>query len=245
MAVYAQSEEVSSLSFSVVRQYTALVEGVARRVKSEHPKWYSYPLTDMINEGWIGFMDAYSRRNSNAKTFNGYARIRVRGAIMDHARTLDVLGRAARENIKKYQEAYHRLAQDYGRRPTRIELMDELGFTYDIFRNTELSPPFQLLSLDEILKPDGFIVDTTTEDAAALIDDRVEDPMRNLIIERMMELVEELPEQHRRVVIMYYFDNLYLKEIGQRLDVGESRTCQILAQAHDRLKQRMGDVNIE
>ena len=212
------------------------VRYIARRIHEHLPR--HVPFEDLVHAGVVGLIDALHKYDHNKHVqFGSYAKFRIRGAILDSLREMDWSPRDLRRKARLLEEAHHKLRSELGRNPTEPELAAEFGMDLR---------PLQLL-LGEI---DGLEVgslrveshfDGKEED---LCDSMPHDPqetplflcLRGEMKQQLARPISELPEKERQVLVLYYFQELTMKEVGAVLGVGESRVSQIHSTAVLRLR---------
>lgn len=188
---------------------------------------------DLIGFGMLGLIAAAdSWEPSRGLKFSTYAYTRIRGAILDELRRMDFLPRGRRERVRDLEEAFQRLEQEAGVPPTPEELAVALDTTVE--------------EVDEILLAARSSVHSSLEAGgseqlgALLQDPRSQDPVGSAEWEEMkqdlMRAIEDLPDQEKTVITLYYAEDLLLREISQVLGVTESRVSQI----HGRALYRLG-----
>lgn len=202
----------------------------------------SVEMDDLVGWGIMGLMDALEKYDHTQDIkFSTYASIRIRGAIIDQIRSLDWAPRSLRSMARKVGAAKEKLRQQKGAEPDTDEIATELGTTAEHVEDTiSQIQTAQVLALDNYLpseeKEDVRKVDVTSNTAAP-------DPstlaQRNERQERLVTAILELPDQMQKVLNLYYFEELTLKEIGAVLDVTESRICQIHSAAMKKLRKVM------
>lgn len=223
----------------IVHKYLHLVKYVAGRISVNLPP--NVELNDLINDGILGLIDAIEKYDdARGVKFETYAITRINGAILDALRSLDWVPRAVRQRARELERAYQQLETEFGRVPTEDELAGKLGVT-----RKELDHLMQrvrgtaVLSLEEFLPNEkGYeipLVDTLKDSDNDVTIAVEQGEIRNSLV----KAVEELPQQERTVIKLYYFDGLTLKEIKSELNVSESRVSQIHAQAVIHLRQKL------
>jgi len=213
-----------------ITRHLPLVQSVVERVAANLPP--TVDREDLFHAGVIGLIDAIDRFDaSRDNAFSTYAVLRIRGAIIDELRARDWIPRGTRTRAREYQQAVQDLAVELGRTPEDHELAERLGIAVDQLLDLERAAQLAVqVSLETPVGEDGRLGsvlahnDGRQADPAAGIDH--EDQRRVLL-----EALEQLKEQDRIILKLYYFEGLYMKEIAAILGRTESRVCQI----HSRL----------
>ena len=224
---------------TLIVQYIYLVRYVVGRVKVSLPVTIS--IEDIAGYGVEGLINAIERfspqKNTRCET---YALIRVRGAILDRIRSEDFLPRSVRKKIKDIKQAAEVLKQQLGRTATSTEIANYLDMDVDKVN--------QVMSEDVVVTS---IYDKrgTSEDSMEIID-TIEDSNKLNPQERMEEknvktdlqkALQRLPERERVLMVLYYQENMTMKEIGETIGMSESRVCQLHAQAIMKLKNILNE----
>lgn len=224
----------------LVEQYLPMVKSLAHHVASRLPH-NAIDLNDLIQAGVLGLIDAVKRFDpSRGIKFETYAHLRVKGAILDELRAQDTLPRTWRHRARAYEEAYLKLEQRLGRIPSVEEVAAELGIPIEQCQD-ELKglAGLKLISLDGQV----FDGDQSRSLREVLADTEGRDPVEILglgeLRERLAQAIEELPEKHRLVITLYYYEELTMKEIAMVLGVTESRVSQIHSEAILSLRAKM------
>jgi RNA polymerase sigma factor for flagellar operon FliA len=222
----------------LVEQYLPLVRYVVARLPVTMPA--SLDRDDFFSVGVMGLMHAAATFDpSRGASFKTFAYTAIRGAILDEVRKHDPVPRNRRDRLRKMERANSALYAELDREPTLPELAALLGCT-----ESELDDDLQALhtsrtlSLDETYGHDEEAGSLASQIASGIADPSAGADDRESI-ERMTRAIAELPETDRHVVVLYYHEQLYLKEIGQILGVTESRVSQILTRAIERLRQKL------
>src|SRR5579875_1946407 len=202
----------------VLRQYLPLVRRVVQRLAARKPPHIE--LDDLVSWGIVGLLDAIGKYDpAKEALFSTYAQFRIRGAILDHLRSLDWVPRSVRQKASLIEKITHQLEGRLGRPPTE----EEIG---------EMS----LFSLEDL----GFGSGEERLKSGQNGDEGEADPLRALLSHERVHLVAEaiqhLPERERIVVTLYYHEELTMKEVGAVLGLTESRVSQLHSQAMLRLK---------
>ncbi len=218
------------------------VRYIARRIHERLPK--HVPLEDLVHAGVIGLIDAAHKFDQGKHVqFSSYAKFRIRGAILDSLREMDWSPRALRRKARGIDEAYNHLAIRLGRSPTEPEMADKLGMDLHEFQLLlrELSG-LEIGRLRVESPRDGKEENLSDYLPAAPEDTPYFQCLRSEMKDLLARVISELPEKDRRVLELYYFEELTMKEIGVVLNVGESRVSQIHSLAVIRLRARLGEM---
>jgi len=222
----------------LIVRYMRVVKYVAGRIAIHVPS--SVEMDDLIGWGVLGLIDAVEKYDPFQDIkFSTYASIRVRGAIIDQIRSLDWAPRSLRAMARRINEARDTLRQREGRDPTIDEIAAELDTTPEHVDETMAQlQTAHILSLDDYLpsdeSEDGRKIDLTSDARAANPEKMALEGERQ---ERLVEAILKLPDQQQKVLNLYYYEELTLKEIGMVLDVTESRVCQIHKAAMQKLRK--------
>jgi len=215
-----------------------IVKYVAGRVAIHVPS--SVEMNDLVGWGVLGLLDAVDKFDHTQDVkFSTYASIRIRGAIIDQIRSLDWAPRSLRSMARKVGAARDKLRHEKGLEPSSEDLAEELGTTPEHVEETMSQlQTAQILSLDDYLLPedrsDGRKLDVTTGDTGRTPEDDLQQSEKQEIL---VDAILKLPEQQQKVLNLYYYEELTLKEIGAVLEVSESRICQVHGAAIKTLKK--------
>ncbi len=214
-------------------RHLPLVRRIAGQLAAQLPA--SVDIADLEQAGMIGLWDALERGSDQAAAqFGAYAAIRIRGAIYDELRRQDWLPRRSRVQERAIQKTMQALTQSLGRPPDDTEVAAALGWTLEAYQSVLAQTSLQLLYLEDLGPGDGIEFTerhadlSIAEPDAALQDEQLERDLRDAIL--------ALPERERLILSLYYQEELQLKEIGQVLEVSESRVSQLMKQAVMRLR---------
>ena len=223
----------------LIVEYAPLVKYIANRIAMRLPPHIE--VSDLINAGIIGLIDAIEKFDPDKEVkFKTYAEIRIRGAILDELRSMDWIPRSIRKVINKLVNAYHELEQQLGRPAKDEEIAELLGLQmeefYKLLKHSAGAP---LISLDVMVDHD----DKRRDILSCLVDPKTTDAFGvlglNELKDRVAGAIDDLPEKEKQVVSLYYYDELTMKEIGEVLDLTESRVSQIHTKAILRLRVRI------
>lgn len=219
------------------QRYIPLVRHEALRLQVRLPA--SVELDDLLQAGGIGLLSAVERYDSLQGTaFTTYAVQRIRGAMLDELRSRDWVPRSVRRHAREVAQAIHQAEQQLGRAASEQEVAQTLNISLQEYRQILLDTNnSQLFSYDEWCEDHGDSVDNLLpgHEEANPLNVLMEGKLR----ERVIEAIDALPEREKMVLVLYYQEELNLKEIGAVLEVGESRVSQLHSQAIKRLRSRL------
>lgn len=223
-------------SEDLVSKHAALVKRIAYHLMSRLPP--SVQADDLIQAGMIGLLEA--SRNYDATqgaSFETYAGIRIRGAMLDEIRRTDWTPRSVHRKARQVAEAVREIENQEGRDARDVEVAAKLGIDLNEYhRILQDATGCRVFSID-----DGGI--NGDEPPQPVADTHRNEPLDSLHTDdfksALAEAISNLPERERLVMAMYYDEELNLREIGEVLGVSESRVCQIHGQALIRLRARM------
>ena len=225
---------------AVVLKYDFLVKKIAYHLLARLPS--SVDVDDLIQAGMMGLIEAYKRfESTKGASFETYAGIRIRGAMMDEVRKSDWAPRSVRRNSRAVTTAIREVEAESGREATDIEVAAHMGISIDEYHEIlHSSMSTQLFSYEEMLESEhgGHELDIKVEGESGQPDLMVEEAGFQV---QLAKEIETLPEREKLVLSLYYNDELNLKEIGAVLGVSESRVSQIHSQAAMRLRSRLND----
>lgn len=229
---------------ALVKQYAPLVKYVAGKVAVGMPN--NVEFDDLVGYGVFGLFDAIEKFDPDKHVkFKTYAVTRIRGAIFDELRSIDWVPRSVRQKSRELEETVRRLESSLGRPATDEEIAKEMNMSVKELERTMLKVSgTSMLSLndvwytgedndkvsiaDSIESPDSLTPDTIVE----------KDEIRRVIV----QAIQELPEKEKKVLVLYYYEDLTLKEIGQVLHVTESRVSQLHTKAIMRLRTKLTNI---
>jgi len=214
------------------------VRFVARRLHERLPQHVE--LEDLVGAGIVGLIDAMDKFDFRKNVqFRSYAQFRIRGAILDSLRTLDWGSRDLRRKGRSIDEAWQKLNQSLGRRPSESEMCHQLGMTLHGYQ--QLLGELKGLEIGSL--NDFRFDDSPEEELAHVPADPDEDPLRRCIKSEMSSwlsaAVAKLSEREAKVLALYYVEEMTMKEIGAALGVVESRVSQIHSSAVVALRNKM------
>ena len=223
----------------LVEIYLPLVKYNGERIWSRLPE--GVELDDLISAGVFGLMDAIDAFDlTRGVKFETYCVPRIRGAMLDELRTMDWVPRLVRSKASKLNEAMKSLEARLGRQPNENELAEEMQISVPELEKMVLDAnAVNLISLNKKWYETDSYKDVREIDI--LEDKKGEDPTRRIQKADLMRLVTKgLNRNERLIIILYYYEELTMKEIGATLDLSESRVSQMHSSIVDRLKNQLG-----
>ncbi len=215
----------------LIERYLPLVRNVVDRIKLNLPPHVD--ADDLYSVGITGLIAAVKKYDpEQGSTFAAYATTRIRGSILDELRRMDWCPRRARAKARKLKEAIIEVEQRVGRAATEEEVREHLGISQKEYAKwLEESKPVCFVNIDataEHEESDGASLhELIADESDVSVRDRMEkDELMKLVSKR----IEELPEIPKKILAMYYFENMRLAEIAAVFGLTESRICQIHAQ---------------
>jgi RNA polymerase sigma factor for flagellar operon FliA len=216
-------------SDALVKKHAELVRRIAFHMVAKLPP--SVEVDDLIQAGMIGLLEAASQYHADrGASFETFAGIRIRGAMLDSLRAMDWTPRSVHRKARDLSKAIREVENATGAEASAASVAEHMGITLDEYHQiVQDAASSQLTSLDEIEGQEPVGVEL--------------DPSRTVsdvkFKQALIETIDGLPEREKLVMSLYYQDGLNLKEIGLVLGVTESRVSQLHGQAISRLKARL------
>lgn len=238
-ARYFADHDNKELRDALILQYIYLTRYVVGRVKVALPPTFSYE--DISSYGVEGLIDAVEKFSPKmGARFETYALVRIRGNIIDKIRSQDFLPRSVRRKIKDVKEAQEELKRQFGRAATNTEIANFLGIEREKVEQL-LSDDTTVTSIyDKKGSSDGDIeiIDTIQDSHNLAPHEELEEKD---VKKELENALKRLPERERTIMVLYYHENMTLKEIGEAINVSESRISQLHAQAIMKLKNLLSE----
>src|SRR5450756_2200850 len=217
---------------ALVQKYMPLVSAVMGRLAMTLPEHVSQD--DLFSAGLVGLLQALRNFDPGCNTsFETYARVRIRGAMLDELRRMDWVPRTIHEKARKLKAVLLELEQKLGRAPTESQMAKALKLTAD--EDSELldeGRPAAFVCLDSVSSSDegdgGALYEIIADNNG---NNPLENVSNNELKQVIFERLKELPEMQRKVLALYYLEDMHLREIAEIFNLTESRICQIHAQA--------------
>lgn len=234
-----QKNPSAELREKIIIEYAPLVRVVAGRLSMY--LGYNVEYEDLVSYGIFGLIDAIDKfdRGKDVK-FETYASLRIRGSILDQIRKMDWIPRSLRQKQKKMEAAISKIETQYGRPAKDEEIASELGIeTEELISWQGQAKITNIISLDEFVEAAG------EKEVNAIKSNSYEQPesiaLKNEIKQQLMDSLETLTDKERKVILLYYYEELTLKEISRILEVSESRVSQLHTKALQKMKVKLGD----
>jgi len=239
IAEYRESGDLK-LKEKVVLANMPLISYISERLAVSLP--HSVELDDLKSLGVLGLIDAIENYKPEKQVrFTSYAALRIKGSIIDGLRSLDWVPRSVRKKARNLEKLLHQLESELGRPVTDKEMAVRLGVELHEYQSMlEEVSPISFLSLNDTVYEDG--------DQAIRLGDVIKDaesfgPYSDLerkeVKQILVEGINSLPEREKLVLALYYYEELTLKEIGEVMQISESRVCQIHTEAMLRLRGKL------
>ncbi len=223
----------------LVERYLPLVKYNGERIWARLPD--GVELDDLISAGVFGLMDAIKAFDmSRGVKFETYCVPRIRGAMLDELRSMDWVPRLVRSKASKLNQAVQKLEASLGRHPTEIELAEKMELTVkELEKMIQDANAVGLISLNKKWYETDSYKDVREIDI--LEDHKGEDPTKRIQKSDLMRLVTKgLNRNERLIIILYYYEEMTMKEIGSTLDLSESRVSQMHSAIVQRLQGQLG-----
>lgn len=236
--VFKKDQSNKELRNRLIENYFPLVRFNAERVWAKLPD--GVDLNDLISAGVFGLMDAIEAFDlERGVKFETYCVPRIRGAMLDELRTMDWVPRLVRSKASKLEAARKAVEAKVGRPPTDRELAEKLELSLEEFEKMKNEAnAVNLVSLNKKWYETDSYKDVREIDV--IEDGKGEDPTRSIQQRDVMRLVTKgLNRNERLIIILYYYEELTMKEIGQTLGLSESRVSQMHSSIVDRLKGQL------
>lgn len=220
----------TDLENALIEKYLSLVSSIAARLAMTLPEHVDQD--DLYSAGLVGLLQAVRNYDPTCgASFETYARTRIRGAMLDELRKMDWVPRTVHEKARKIQAIMNQLEQKLGRVPTEAQMAKALNLSLSEYGKllTEIRPA-AFICLDTVSSEDDtgdlyeVVANSADESPLEKISQR---ELKHVVLERL----KALPEMQRKVLALYYGEELHLREIAEVVGLTESRICQIHAQA--------------
>lgn len=224
----------------IILEYAPLVKLVAGRLSMY--LGYNVEYEDLVSYGVFGLIDAIDKFDCMKEVkFETYASLRIRGAILDQIRKLDWIPRTIRQKQKKIEAVMKEVELTKGRAATDEEIAAGLGISDNEYLEWQSQMKItNVVSLNEYMEQGCEVPAEGNRHTTA----RFDSPEENIEKEELKKVLEQtlqmLTEKERKVILLYYYEDLTLKEISNILEVSESRISQLHTRALQKMKDKMG-----
>lgn len=221
----------------LVIQHMPLVKRIAYHLMGRLPD--SVLVDDLIQAGMLGLLEAVKKYDaSQGASFDTYAGIRIRGSMLDEVRRSDWTPRSVHKKSRMVSEAIKEVENKLGRDAKDSDIAGHLDIPIEEYNQIlQDSVGCKTFSVEQLAESGGDVLGADEKDAV--------EPSNLLGQEKFQEAlaqaIKQLPERERLVISLYYEEELNLREIGEVLNVSESRVSQISSQATLRLRSRLSD----
>ena len=234
-AMYAAVQ--ATATNDLVVQHAPLVKRIAYHLLGRLPD--TVQLDDLVQSGMLGLLEAIKNYDaSQGASFETYAGIRIRGAMLDELRRSDWTPRSVHKKVRMVAEAIREIENNAGRDAKDSEVAAYMGISIEEYNHIlQDSVSCKTFSVEELVQGEDGVIEgvyaTTLQPEEILLQENFQ--------KALAIAISELPERERLVVSLYYDEELNLREIGKVLEVSESRVSQICSQAMLRLRARLAD----
>lgn len=225
----------------IILEYAPLVKVVAGRLSMY--LGYNVEYEDLVSYGIFGLIDAIDKFDCLKDVkFETYASLRIRGAILDQIRKMDWIPRTIRQKQKRIDAAIREIETKSGRNATDAEIAEILGITDEEYIDWQSQMKItNVVSLNEFLEQGSEVSNEAAPTKSAVFDSPEEILERDELKKKLAQSLEILTEKERKVILLYYYEELTLKEISNILEVSESRISQLHTRALQKMRGELGD----
>lgn len=222
----------------IILEYAPLVKVVAGRLSMY--LGYNVEYDDLVGYGIFGLIDAIDKFDTKKEVkFETYASLRIRGAILDQIRKMDWIPRTIRQKQKKIDAAVKQIEIEQGRNAKDEEIAGVLGISDEEYGDWQSQMMVtNVVSLNEFMEQG---CEVPVEKNSPQRFDAPEEVLEKSELRKMLaQSLELLTEKERKVIVLYYYEELTLKEISNILEVSESRVSQLHTKALQKMKSKLG-----
>lgn len=222
----------------IILEYASLVKIVAGKLSMYLGNYVEFD--DLVSYGIFGLIDAIDKFDvSKEVKFETYASLRIRGAILDQIRKMDWIPRNVRAKQKMVNEAISKIENQYGKQADDEAIAKELGMNDDEYTHLQSQ-----IKVTNIVSLNEFLEQGNQVGVEGSMQKRYSEPEEVVDQQELKEVLTEaldiLTEKEKKVILLYYYEDLTLKEISKVLNVTESRVSQLHTKALGKMKPRIG-----
>lgn len=235
-------KKTPELHEEIIIEYAGLVKVVAGRLSMY--LGHNVEYDDLVGYGTFGLIDAIDKFDyKKGYKFETYASLRIRGSILDQIRKMDWIPRSIRQKQRKIDKASRNLESRYGKNYSDEDLAKELDLSIEELEDWQCQTKVtNIISLDDFMEQGS---ESKTEQYFAATFDQPEKVIeRQELKDMLVNTLETLTEREKKVIVLYYYEDLTLKEISKILEVSESRVSQLHTKALKKMKVKLG-VNMD
>ena len=223
----------------IVEKYIPLVKYLASRIMIGKTKYIEYE--DLVSYGIVGLLDAINRYDSSkGMKFSSYATLRIKGSMIDEIRKNRPISKGAMDKLAKYNESVEKLQNKLMREPSLKEIAIDLNISEEEVSQIENNINYMsIISLESVIYSDDddvTIMETLEDKDSISPETSLEDKEK---LEILSKAIDMLKDKDKLILNLYYYERLTLKEIGQVLELSESRICQLHSRAIRNLRAIM------
>ncbi len=237
---YAKTKS-SDVREKIILEYAPLVKVVAGRLSMY--LGYNVEYEDLVSYGIFGLIDAIDKFDCCKEVkFETYASLRIRGAILDQIRKMDWIPRTIRQKQKKIENVIKEIEQTTGHSATEEQIAQGLGISSDEYVDWQSQMKITgLVSLNEFMEQGSDVSQDYSRHTTARFDSPEENIEKKELQKVLGEALALLTEKEQKVITLYYYEELTLKEISNILEVSESRISQLHTRALQKMRTKMGN----
>lgn len=237
---YAISKN-ADLREKIILEYAPLVKVVAGRLSMY--LGYNVEYEDLVSYGIFGLIDAIDKFDCMKEVkFETYASLRIRGSILDQIRKMDWIPRTIRQKQKKIDSVIREIEQETGHVASDEEIAIALGISDEEYLDWQSQMKVTgLVSLNEYMEQGSDVSQDYSRHTTAHFENPEEKVEKEELTKVLGEALELLTEKEQKVITLYYYEELTLKEISNILEVSESRISQLHTRALQKMKTKMGN----
>ena len=224
----------------LILEYAPLVKLVAGRLSMY--LGFNVEYDDLVGYGIFGLIDAIDKFDLMKDVkFETYASLRIRGAILDQIRKMDWIPRTIRQRQKKIDAAIREIERDGGHVATDAEIAAKMDISEDEYQNWQNQMKVTgVVSLNEFMDQGSDITDDANTHSSSFV--KPEEAVEKEELKKMLaESLELLTDKEKKVILLYYYEELTLKEISEVLEVSESRVSQLHTRALQKMREKLGN----